>query len=95
MNLKNNLQQLDPKELFCKECSIRSIVSPLPIYLPLVLDWVVYGKFEDTKEVIRSRKSKKDRNYNRQSKKKDNKTNDPLSRLFLLKICELEVKNKY
>ena len=44
-------------------------------YLPLVLDWVVYGKFEDTKGVIRSRKSKKDRNYNRQSKKKDNKTN--------------------
>jgi hypothetical protein len=44
-------------------------------YLPVVLDWVVYGKFEDTKGVIRSRKSKKDRYYNRQSKKKDNKTN--------------------
>ena len=33
-----------------------------------------YGKFEDTKRVIRSGKSKKDRQYNSQ-KKKNKKTN--------------------
>jgi len=34
-------------------------------------------KFEDTKGVVRSRKSKKDRQYNGQKKKKKKTNNDP------------------
>jgi len=43
----------------------------------ICVNYNILEKFKETKQVIRSRKSKKDRQYNDQ-KKKDNRTNNDL-----------------
>jgi hypothetical protein len=57
------------------------LAIPLEIIGVYVLN-IVYEAFEDTKGVIRIRKSKKDRKHNGQ-KKKDKRTNNDLQNINL------------